>query len=100
MPDIIPSNPSPKARFLAIKTFVTNHHTLLDSAGFQTGVDFALLEYNRVLCEQNSDANGGAANHFKMRGALEFIHVLRNLALETPRTPTVVPQGNLRHELQ
>lgn len=64
----------------------------------QRAFDFAIMEYNRLLCEQTADANGSAANHFKMRGAMEFIHVLKNLS-ETPRIVTTQPTGNLQHNL-
>lgn len=100
MPDPapLPVNPSPKARFMLTKAYVETHRNLIFRDDLQRGLDYALLEYQRVLCEQRSDMSGAAANHFKLMGAQELIHVLKTLA-ETPRMPTVVPEGNLKHNV-
>ena len=92
-----PINPSPKQRFLWNKKFLEDHRRIVFSDEIQRSLDYALLQYNSQLCEQNADANGAAANHFKMRGAMEFVHVLKNLS-ESPKPPTVYRDGNLNHE--
>lgn len=92
-----PVNPSPKTRFLSAKNAVQEHRALLDRPAMQFGLDFALLEYQRVLCESRGDMSMAAANHYKMAGAQEFVHVLRTLS-ETPRIPTATPTGNLQHQ--
>ncbi len=93
-----PVNPSPKFRFLTTEIFLNQHRALIDRPETQRAIDFALLEYQRILCEQNSDANAAAGNHFKVKGALEFVNVLKNLS-ETPnRVPVIVP-ANLDHSV-
>lgn len=98
MPDTTPApvNPSPKARFLASKPYIEAHRALIDRPETQRALDYAMLEYQRVLCEQRGDGSVAAANFFKIAGASEFLHVFKNLS-EVPRTVSVVPTGNLEH---
>lgn len=93
----LPTNPSPKSRFLMAKQNIEQHRALLDRPETQRALDFGIMEYMRQLCEQQADANGAAANHFKLRGALEFCHVLKNLS-ETPRTQRAVLNDNLDYK--
>ena len=79
---------------MALKANVQGHHKLLDEPQFELSVQYAMLQYNAQLCEQNVDMGAAAGNHFKMRGAQEFLHVLRMLA-ESPRMPAPAPSGNL-----
>ena len=92
------TNPSPKARFLAGSKNIEIHRSLIDRPEMQRALDYGLLEYMRILCEQNADANGAAAGHFKLRGAIEFVHLLKNLS-ETPSRPSTVPITNLDHRI-
>ncbi len=95
MTDTTPTpNPSPKAQFTALKANVESHRKLLDQPQFDMSIHYALLEYMRVLCEQRTDMSGAAANQFKLIGAQEFVHVLRNLS-ETVRMPASRPTDNL-----
>jgi len=91
-------NLSPKSRLMSNKSTMEAHHSLVDKPAFQFGMDFALLEYQRVLCEQRADMQGAAANHFKLVGAQEFAHVLRTLA-DSPKSPAPPPQQNLDHKV-
>ncbi len=92
-----PINPSPKAKFVAIGDWVKNHHDMLDGQPFERAAHYGLMEYSRRLCEQTTDMTGAAANHFKMVGATELLHVIRTLA--EPVRPTTVPvSGNLIHQ--
>lgn len=83
---------------MAVNAWILEHHTLLDSQPFERAMHYGLLEYQRRLTEQTVDMSGAAANHFKMVGATELVHVLRNLA-EPPRPQTTPVSGNLRHDL-
>lgn len=74
------------------------HRALLDRPEMQRAIDYAALEYQRQLCEQGADANAAAGNHFKMKGALEFVHVLKYLS-EVPQRPAVLPSPNLDHSV-
>ena len=94
----LPINPSPKARFISSKENITAHRALMDLNETQRALDYGLLEYMRVLCEQNADANGAAASHFKLRGAVEFVHLLKNLS-ETPGRLPPPPPDNLNHRI-
>ena len=61
------------------------------------GLEVAQLEYQRVLCEQRGDMSVAAANHLKLCGAQEFIHVFWNLS-ETQRFSPVEKMQNLKHD--
>jgi hypothetical protein len=82
------TNPTPKTRFLESGLRISEHRKMVDSPAFQAGADSALLEYSALLSTQSVDGQGAAANHFKLRGAQEFLQVLRNLS-ETP--PQIIP---------
>jgi hypothetical protein len=81
---------------MATRAYVETHRALIQRDDLQRGLDYALLEYDRILIEQRNDANTAAAGFFKIMGAHEFIQCLKTLA-ESPRLPTIVPDGNLRH---
>lgn len=91
------TNPSPKTKFISHENNVKNHRALLDRPEFDRAVDVGLLEYQRVLCETRGDMSMAAANHYKLAGAQEFVHVLRNLS-ETPKPPAAPATGNLQHQ--
>ncbi len=93
-----PINPSPKQKFMSLKEWVEQHHAMIDGQQFERAMQYGLLEYQRRLCEQTTDMAGAAANHWKMVGASELMHVLRTLA-EPPRAATVPVSGNLRHDM-
>jgi hypothetical protein len=89
------TNPTPKARFQSRKNNIEAHRRLIEQDAFDSGVDFALMEYQRTLAQQSANFNDAAANHFKITGALEFLQTLRNLA-EMATRPTIVDKDNLQ----
>ncbi len=91
-----PINPSPKQKFVSLKEWVEAHHSMIDNQPFERAANYGLMEYSRRLCEQTTDMTGAAANHFKMVGATELLHVMRTLA-EPVRATTVPVSGNLIH---
>lgn len=88
------ANPSPRHRFQESANNVSLHRKMVDSHEFQRATDFAMLEYSASLSTQTVDFQGGAANHFKLRGALEFLQTLRVLA-EAPPKIRVMDKDNL-----
>jgi len=76
-------NPSPKARFIAVKTYVDAHRELIQRPDLQRGLDFALMQMMMDECQSAVDGNSAAAAAYKMAGAKGFIKILRELA-ETP----------------
>lgn len=91
-----PLNPSPKQKFISSETNVKAHRHMVDSQEFERALHYATLEYQRVLCENSTDMSAAAASHFRLKGAQEFVHVLRNLS-ETPRILSAPAVGNLDH---
>lgn len=92
-------NPSPKARFLANKTAVQAHNSFTKNEHFQQSLDFTLLEYQARLAKQSQEGNfnSHAASDLKMRGAMEFIQVFKELGFEIMQ-PTIVDRDNLTHQ--
>lgn len=82
---------------MALKANVTSHRKLLDDPQFDMSIHYALLEYLRQLVEARTDMSGAAANHFKLAGAQEFVHVLKTLA-EPAYVPTPRPSDNLGNQ--
>lgn len=94
------TNPTPKARFQTSKDNCSKHRTMVDSPEFQRGLDFAHLQYELEVTNQNRDFNACAASAMKLQGALEFMGVLRNLAEPPPPVPARSnPPANLNHSV-
>jgi hypothetical protein len=90
-------NPTPKARFQESQDNVTRHLKMVDSSEFQRGIDFALLEYQKILALQCTGANEAMSIGVKLCGTLEFIGVLKQLAdppvaQTTPRFQDHLPE--------
>ena len=83
-------NPSPKSRYITNAVAVKNHREMFSSVVAQTALDFALLEYQHALVNQRGDMGMAAANHYKLAGAMEFIHLLKSLAEPVPVAPKMV----------
>lgn len=81
---------------MAVMAFVKSHRDLMQNDDLQRSINFALLEYQRQLCEQRSDVNSAAASHFRAMGALEFVQVLKTLG-ENVRMPAPTVVQNLNH---
>lgn len=73
-------NPSPKARFIAVKAYVDTHRELIQRPDLQRGLDNALAQYAWTLCAVDMDGNKAAQHQFKLAGAHEFIRILKSLA--------------------
>lgn len=84
-------NPSPRTQFQQSGAYVAIHQEMITGEDFIRGISTALLEYQWQLCVRTGDANGAAASHFRMTGALEFVDVLKRLA--EPQTQ-IVPKPN------
>lgn len=97
MPETPTVNPTPKQRFQLSSKAISDHRNMVQSPTFQMALDFALLQYGADLTLQRSDANLAAASHFRLMGAHEFIHTLRNLAEMPPRLPQE-KEPNLIHK--
>jgi hypothetical protein len=101
MANPVPPNPTPKSRFQESSDNVKKHRDLLDQPELQRGLDFSLLEYQRMLTVSvNPTATTftqesiAAAN--RLAGAQEFIAVLKTLA-EPPPVKNPQPSPNLIH---
>lgn len=94
---IAPANPRPKVRFQWSQDNVSKHRHLMESTDLQRGLDFALLEYQGQIANETTTDQGAAfAAAFKLKGALEFLNVLKYLA----EPPIVLPNRvseNLDH---
>lgn len=86
MPNV---NPTPKQRFLESKDNVSKHRELIGSREFDRAVDTGLAEYQRYLAQGPTDGNVNLAlaGHYKQQGAIEFVHILKNLAEQPPPAP-------------
>lgn len=89
-------HPTPRQRFLMNGAFLKEHHNLVDSIAFERGCDYALLQYQRQISENITDANGAGAAGLKMKGVMEFLAVFRSLA-DTSLPPQRRPDDNLAH---
>lgn len=76
-------NSSPKSRFAAYKPFVDLHRELIQRPELQRAIDFAVQQMAWQLSEHETDGNSAAARHYQMKGAHDFVSILKNLA-ETP----------------
>lgn len=90
------ANPTPKQRLQAEKKLIEAHRALLDRPELELGIDYAILEYQRILTETaQENFNIAAANHFRMAGAMEFLRIFRGLG-EMTSAPTIVDRDNLK----
>jgi len=69
---------------------------MVDSEAFSRAIDAALLQYQQEATSNITDGNGAGSAGLRIRGAIEFVRVLKNLS-ETPAAPTIRPDDNLRH---
>lgn len=75
------TTPSPQARFLAIKHVVDAHRELLQRPDLQVGLDYAQAQLAFDLTTGNpTDGNNAAARHYMLKGACEFVRILKTLA--------------------
>jgi hypothetical protein len=86
---------SPRARFQQDAKVSGAFRDLIARTESERAIDYALLEFQRVLSEGTGSFNDAAANHFKICGAQEFVHVLKNLGEPTPPLTVVPKTANL-----
>ncbi len=94
------TNPTSKARFLESSDNISKHRDLVDSTTFQRACDFAMLQFSMAICttpiEPGEMSMGAAA--LKLRGAHDFLSILRNLS-EAPQKPSpIVRLDQLNHD--
>lgn len=85
-------NPSPKTRFLASGNNIATHREMVDNAAFQRAADFALMEYQAILCQRESNP---AVLGMKIMGAQEFLQTFRLLSEKVQLKPPVKINDNL-----
>jgi hypothetical protein len=94
------TNPTAKARFLESSDSISKHRDLVDSGSFQRACDFAMLQFSMAVCTaelKEEEKQIGAAG-LKLRGAHDFLSILRNLS-EAPQKPSpIVRLGELNHD--
>ena len=92
-------NPSPRAKFLAIKACVDAHRNLIERQDFNLALEYAERQYLWEKAATNGTANDAAANFYKFQGVHEFIRILKTLA-EQPRPLPVADAGGISHEFK
>ena len=85
-------NPSPRAKFQAIKACVDAHRSLIERQDFVLAIDTAEKEFVWQKASLVGNANDAAAAFYKLQGVHEFIKTLRTLAEQ----PTPLPQLDSR----
>ena len=82
---------TPKARFIASGTRISDHRRMVGSDIFAASTDAAMLEYTAQLSRYAIEASAGMVVGLKTAGAQEFLAILKTLA-ETPRP---IPRNNI-----
>lgn len=74
------TNPTPKQDFQSNAAWIKMHREMMQQPMLGVSLQFALLQYQRTLCDSRTvDGNQAAQNHFKIQGAHEFLAILKNL---------------------
>lgn len=87
---------SPKTRFQESGDNISKHREMLQSREFERAIDWGLLQYSKMLCDEPGDLNQCASKHLRMQGAHEFVRVMFNLA-ESPVAALTNDIMNLDH---
>jgi hypothetical protein len=87
-------NPSPKQRFQKASATVSRHRDMASGDAFQTGADFAMLQFTSDLARTVKDQVTAMSAGLKLQGAYEFLQEFRLLA-ETPRPPQTTATDNV-----
>lgn len=93
------TNPSPKTRFLQIKSCIDAHVNLVQRPDFTLALDTAEKELLWQKSTENGTANDAAANYYRLQGAHQFIRILKTLAEQPRPLPTAEPTG-ISHEFK
>ena len=70
-------NPTPKQRFQESNDNISKHRKLVDSPEYQRSIDFARLEYSRILAESANDQTKAMVAGIKMQAVEEFLIQLK-----------------------
>lgn len=93
--------PSPKARFLSLKSCVDQHMDLLSRPDLQLSLEQALLQYNWEVCGGGNmvdiNGNSAAASFYKILGAHEFLRIFKTLAQPPAPAKSQVSQQEISH---
>lgn len=91
-------NPTPKQRFQASTTRISNHREMIASDTFSIAADFALMEYQMFLSQElSNNPNAAGIAGLKMNGAVEFLTMLKLLGEMTPKVAPKQATPNLDH---
>jgi len=89
-------NPTPKMEFQSNGNFIKMHREMMQQPMLSVSIQYALLQFARTLSDRAPvDGNNAAQNFYKIQGAHDFIHVLRNLAEMPELPPTKLSAKNL-----
>lgn len=88
-----------KERFRASDTRISNHRKMVESPSFEQSSDAALIQYMAILSQGVRDANTALAAGFRLNGAFELMHTLKNIS-EAPIVPLAErAPDNLNHQV-
>lgn len=89
-------NPTAKSEFIKNENVCKIHRSLVERPELRAGINVAMLEMSRQICNNAPADNMGAcaASHLRMLGAQDFAQIFLNLA-ETEVAPRRVETGNL-----
>ncbi len=89
---------TPKQRFLKVSGEVSKFQELIDTERFKKAIDTALLQYQHMLTAgPGNEVNSAMASYFCLRGAQQFVEVLKTLG-DTAVVPPRIVSHNLNHE--
>ena len=92
----VPTNQSPKARFVEHAAQVHEHREMLQSGAFELGTDAAFQQYATDIANEVRDQPSALAVGFKLAGAVGYLNSLKTLS-EKPAPPPARPTDNLTH---
>lgn len=92
----VPTNQSPKNRFLESDRAIKEHRDMMESHPFSFGTDMALMQYANDIASEVRDQPTALAVGFKLAGAVGFLNSLKTIS-EKPVLPPSRPTDNLQH---
>ncbi len=90
---------SPKTRFGLSDQNISKHRTMVDQPEFQRACDFAMLQlaYDLTVKNLSEEERMMGAAGLKLRGAHDFMEILKNIS-EKPKNIVPIPRtDNLNH---
>ena len=89
---------TPKDRFRQSDTRISNHRKMVEADVFERSSDAALLQYLSMISSGVRDGNTAMAAGFRLQGAFELMHTLKNISEEPPRMQMEPAPQNLNHQ--